>query len=256
MRVIHANNRFCTCLPVEIGGSSNPSAFTARGVFRGLVAALHFIDGKNDANDTNLTGKHIIVQGAGNVGGRLIEQLIECGAKVTVFELHEATKIALSKKYTAEQLTIHEDGDTLYEIEADVFSPNAIGAIINDVTIPKLNVKIVAGGANNQLADPIKHAADLHNRGILYAPDFILNRMGIVNCGNEPHGYLPEEVQAQADEVYPDVLSLLADSKAKNHSPQFEALELAEKLSKVNHPILGHRGEAIIKRLLKLNWGK
>lgn len=256
MRVIHANNRFCTCLPVEIGGSSNPSAFTAHGVFRGLVAAIHFLDGKKDTENSDLTGKHIIVQGAGNVGGRLIKQLIDCGAKVTVFELEEEVKANLLATYPAEQIKIHDDANTLYGIEADVFSPNAIGAILNDVTIPKLNVKIVAGGANNQLADPIKHAEDLQNRGIIYAPDFILNRMGIVNCGNEPYGYLPDEVQVQANQVYPDVYNLLVEAKAKNHSPQFEALELAEKLSKVNHPILGHRGEAIIRRLLTLNWGK
>lgn len=256
MRVIHANNRFCTCLPVEIGGSSNPSAFTAHGVFRGLVAAIHFVDNKRDNENTDLTGKHIIVQGAGNVGGRLIKKLIECGAKVTVFELEAETKAELLAKYPADQIAIHEDAETLYEIEADVFSPNAIGAILNDVTIPKLNVKIVAGGANNQLEDPVKHANDLQNRGIVYVPDFILNRMGIVNCANEPNGYLPSEVQAQANQVYPDVYKILEEAKDKQHSPQFEAIDLAEKLSKINHPILGHRGEAIIRRLLDLNWGK
>lgn len=256
MRVIHANNRFCTCIPNEIGGSSNPSGATARGVFRGLLAAVHYADGKNDANDTNLNGKHIIVQGAGNVGGRLIDQLIKCGAKVTVFDLRQDTKEALKAKYPAEQLTIHEDGDSLYEIEADVFSPNAIGAILNDTTIPKLKVKIVAGGANNQLANPVKHAEDLHNRGILYAPDFIINRMGIVNCANEPYGYLADEVQDKADDVYPDTYSILHDAAEKNHSPQFEALDLANRLAKVEHPILGHRGMRIVKYLMSSGWGK
>lgn len=256
MAVIHANNRFCTCLPVEIGGSSNPSAATARGVFRGLLAAIHFADGKSDENDTDLTGKHIIVQGAGNVGGRLINQLIECGAKVTVFDLRQETKEELVAKYPADQLSIHDDGDSLYGIEADVFSPNAIGAILNDTTIPMLNVKIVAGGANNQLADPVKHAQDLYNRGIVYAPDFIINRMGIVNCANEPHGYLASEVKQKADEVYPATYSILADAKAKNHSSQFEAIDLAEKMSRVDNPILGHRGLAIVKYLMESNWGK
>lgn len=255
MAVIHANNRFCTCLPVEIGGSSNPSAYTAHGVFRGLLAAVHFVDGKNDSTDTDLKGKHIIVQGAGNVGGRLINQLIECGAKVTVFDLDTDTKTALKTKYPAEQLTIHEDGNSLYAIEADVFSPNAIGAILNDTTIPMLNVKIVAGGANNQLADPVKHANDLYNRGIAYVPDFIINRMGIVNCADEPNGYLPEDVEAAANNVYPAVYSLLADAKNLNHSPQFEAINLSEKLSRVNHPILGHRGVKIIKHIIANGWG-
>ncbi len=255
MAIIHANNRFCTCLPVEIGGSSNPSAATARGVFRGLLAAVHFVDGKKDANDTDLTGKHIIVQGAGNVGGRLIEQLIQCGAKVTVFDVRSETKAELQAKYPENQLVIHDDADTLYEVAADVFSPNAIGAILNDTTIPKLNVKIVAGGANNQLEAPVKHANDLYNRGIIYVPDFIINRMGIVNCANEPNGYLPEEVEQAADGVYPDTYSILEDARHNEHSPQFEAIDLAEKLSKINHPILGHRGKAIVKLLLNKGWG-
>jgi leucine dehydrogenase len=256
MAVIHTNNRFCTCLPVEIGGSSNPSAFTALGVFRGLVAAVHFVDGKKDTNEINLTGKHIIVQGAGNVGGRLIDRLIGCGAKVTVFDLREETKAELKAKYPADQLFIHDDGNSLYAIEADVFSPNAIGAILNDTTIPMLNVKIVAGGANNQLADPVKHANDLHERGIIYVPDFIINRMGIVNCSDELDGYLPDEVEAAADNVYPATYRLLEDAKKINHSPQFEAIDLAEKLSRVNHPILGHRGMKIIKHILANGWGK
>ncbi len=256
MAVIHTNNRFCTCLPVEIGGSSNPSAFTALGVFRGLVAAVHFVDGKKDTNEISLTGKHIIVQGAGNVGGRLIDRLIGCGAKVTVFDLREETKAELKAKYPADQLFIHDDGNSLYAIEADVFSPNAIGAILNDTTIPMLNVKIVAGGANNQLADPVKHANDLHERGIIYVPDFIINRMGIVNCSDELDGYLPDEVEAAADNVYPATYRLLEDAKKINHSPQFEAIDLAEKLSRVNHPILGHRGMKIIKHILANGWGK
>lgn len=256
MAVIHANNRFCTCLPVEIGGSSNPSAYTALGVFRGLLAAVHFVDEKNDPTNTDLKGKHIIVQGAGNVGGRLINQLMECGAKVTVFDLDTDTKTALKAKYPTEQLTIHDDADSLYAIEADVFSPNAIGAILNDKTIPMLNVKIVAGGANNQLADPVKHANDLHNRGIVYVPDFIINRMGIVNCSDEPNGYLPDEVEAAANNVYPAVYSLLADAKNLNHSPQFEAINLSETLSRVNHPIRGHRGVKIIKHIIANGWGE
>jgi glutamate dehydrogenase/leucine dehydrogenase len=256
MAVIHANNRFCTCLPVEIGGSSNPSAFTALGVFRGLLAAVHFVDGKNDVNSTSLTGKHIIVQGAGNVGGRLIDQLIYSGAKVTVFDLDDDTKTALKAKYPANQLIIHEDGNSLYAIEADVFSPNAIGAVLNDKTIPMLNVKIIAGGANNQLETPIKHANDLYERGIVYVPDFIINRMGIVNCSDEPNGYLPDEVETAADNVYPAVYSLLEDAKKIHHSPQFEAINLAEELSKINHPIRGHRGIKIIKHIIAKGWGE
>lgn len=256
MRVIHASNRFCTCLPVAIGGSSNPSAYTAIGVFQGLLAGSHFLDGKNNAMDTNLKGKHILLQGAGNVGGRLLKQLVECGARVTVYDPRPITQDFIRKTYPADQVTVIEDGDALYGIEADIFSPNAIGAILNDNTIPQLKVKMVAGGANNQLKDPIEHANALQKRGILYAPDFILNRMGIVNCANEPNGYLEEEVQEAAEQVYPVVYDLLSNAATQKHSPQFEAIELADKLAQVPHPILGHRGKRIIKKLMRNNWGQ
>ncbi len=254
MRIIHASNRFCTCLPVEIGGSSNPSAYTAIGVFSGLLAGSHYLDGKNNQADQNLKGKHILLQGAGNVGGRLLKQLVKCGAKVTVFDPRRTTQDTIRATYPADQVTVIEDGEALYDIKADIFSPNAIGAILNDDTIQRLNVKLIAGGANNQLKDPVKHAQQLADKGILYVPDFILNRMGIVNCANEPNGYLEDEVKEAAEQVYPAVYDILEAATIKKHSPQFEAMDLAAELSKVPHPILGHRGLRIVRKLMRNGW--
>ena len=254
MRIIHANNRFCTCLPVEIGGSANPSIYTAIGVFKGLVAGVHFLDGINNPNHIDLTGKHVLLQGAGNVGYALLEMLVKAGAKVTVFEMRESTKAKIRAAFPASQVQIEEDYQTLLATEADVFAPCAIGAIINDTSLPKLKVKLIAGAANNQLKDPIKHAVTLHKKGIAYVPDFIINRMGIVNCANEPNGYIPEEVEVAANNVYPAVYELLENAQKTNQSPQFEALDLARRLAQVEHPILGHRGKKIIKRLMQHNW--
>jgi leucine dehydrogenase len=253
MRVIHANNRFCTCVPEEIGGSANPSTFTAYGVFKGILAAVHHLEGKNDQRDTNLKGRHVLVQGAGNVGWVVMEQVVEAGGRVTVFDISEVTKAKIRELYTEEQVCIEEDLNTFYALEADVFAPCAIGAILNDETIPILEVKIIAGAANNQLKNPVRHAEMLHQRNILYAPDFIINRMGIVNCANEQYGYLEETILEKVDEVYDFTLEMMKQSAEQNTSPQFIATEMADQLSKINHPIWQHRGAKLLKQYLTAN---
>jgi glutamate dehydrogenase/leucine dehydrogenase len=255
MRVIHANNRFCTCIPQEIGGSSNPSIFTARGVFMGLVAGVHHLDGKNDKTNIDLSGKHILIQGAGNVGWSLMEQVVNSGGHVTVFDISEHTKQKIRDTFTSEQVVIQEDLNAFYQTEADIFAPCAIGAIINDETIPLLNVKMIAGAANNQLKDAVLHAEALHAKGILYLPDFIINRMGIVNCANEQYGYLVDTIEEKILEVYDFTLQLLERANTTDTSPEFMAMQIAEQLSRIDHPIWGHRGMQIIKQLVKDDWG-
>lgn len=254
LRVVHAYNRFCTCVPAEIGGSSNPSSFTARGVFNGLMAAVHFTEGIDDIDAIDLKGKHILVQGAGNVGWVLIEEIVKAGGRVTVFDISERTKERLRNHFPPEQVTIEEDIDTFYSMNADVFAPCAIGAILNDDTIPNLNVKIIAGAANNQLKDPVRHAEMLHERGILYTPDFIINRIGIVNCANEQYGYLVDTIEEKIKEVYGDTLRLLQKASKEEESPELIAMQLADQLSQVDHPIWGHRGIKLIAQLEKNGW--
>lgn len=251
MRIIHANNRFCTCVPVEIGGSSNPSTMTAYGVFKGLLAGVHHLEGKNDLTDVNLEGRHVLIQGAGNVGWVIMEEVVKAGGTVTVFDINEVTKAKIRAIYPNGEVEIEDDLAAFYALEADVFAPCAIGAILNDETIPTLNVKMVAGAANNQLLDSVRHAQMLHDRGILYLPDFIINRMGIVNCANEQYGYLEETILEKIDELYSFTINLLSESAKKETSPQFAAMELADKLSRINHPIWGHRGAKLIANHLK-----
>lgn len=255
MRMIHANNRFCTCIPKEIGGSSNPSIATAKGVFNGLLAGVHFLQGVNDPSKVDLRGVHILIEGAGNVGYHVLEQAVAAGAQVTVFDNWAPKREQIRNAFSKDQVTVIENGEDLYNIEADVFSPNAIGATINNNTIPKLKVKLIAGAANNQLRDAVVHAKALHDKGILYVPDFVINRMGIVNCADEQYGYLASEIDIKLAEVYPSIYDLLEKSKADNISPQFKSLELAEELSRVEHPIWNHRGAKIIDYLIGSGWG-
>ena len=247
--VIHSVNRFTNCVPKAIGGSSNPSFLTARGVFAGIAAGLQFLDGKNDPQNIDLSGKHILIQGAGNVGFNVIKHIIDHGGKVSVFEPYQPAVERLMD--TFENINIIQNADDIYDMEADVFSPNAIGAILNDETIPRLKVKMIAGGANNQLKDPVKHAKMVQERGITYVPDFLINRMGIVNCCDEHYGYLPEAIEERLAEIHPEVVELLQLSKRENTSPQFKAIEMATEFSFVPHPILGHRGAKIFRYLMK-----
>ena len=254
MRVIHTNNRFCTCVPQEIGGSSNPSTFTAKGVFKGLLAGVHVLEGKENRTNIDLKGKHILVQGAGNVGWVLMEDIVKAGGRVTIFDISDVTKQKIRDTFSPDQVTIQNDLDVFYQTEADIFAPCAIGAILNDETIPILNVKMVAGAANNQLKDAVKHAQALHERGILYLPDFIINRMGIVNCANEQYGYLLDTIEEQVLEVYDFTHQLLIKSIANDISPEMMAMEMAEQLSRINHPIWGHRGVKLIQQLVNNGW--
>ncbi len=246
--LVHSVNRYTNCIPKSMGGSSNPSFLTARGVFAGIAAGLQFMDGINDTQNIDLSGKHILVQGAGNVGFNVIKHIIDHGGKVSVFEPYQPAVEKLMDTFP--DINIISNADDIYDIEADIFSPNAIGAILNDATIPRLKVKMVAGGANNQLKDPVRHAKMLHERGIAYVPDFLINRMGIVNCCDEQYGYLPEAIEERLVEIHPEVIELLKLSKKEDKSPQFKALELATELSLIPHPIHGHRGAKILKFLM------
>lgn len=254
LRIVHAHNRFCTCVPQEVGGSSNPSVFTARGVFMGLLAGLHFLDGTEDHTNTDLTGKHILVQGAGNVGGPLVDLIVQSGGRVTLFDINRHTIAEIQSRYTDDQVRIEPNLEQFYATPADVFAPCAIGAILNDDTIPQLQVRMIAGAANNQLKDPVEHSEMLHDRGILYVPDFIINRMGIVNCANEQYGYLLDTIEEKILETYDFTYHLLQKAKSNQTSPEFMAMQMAEQLSRVDHPIWGHRGLKLIQQLVHSHW--
>ncbi len=249
---IYEKCRFTTCIPEAYGGSSNPSTYTAKGVFSGIKAAAEFKYGK----DQPLRGKTALLQGAGNVGFHVMELLVAAGAKVFVYDTNSKTPEKIRKQFTTDQVEIVANGKALFEMKAHILSPNAIGAILHDESIANLKVDIIAGGANNQLLDPVKHSKALHEKGILYLPDFFINRLGIINCANEQYGYVRNDIEQEVELVYTDSLDLLERAAKQDCSPQEIAAEIAAERMKLAHPIWGHRGPRLVAEAIGNGFGK
>ena len=246
MNALHAQNRFTTCIGREFGGSGNPSPFTARGVFRGMQAAWHFLHASDD-----LAGVRVGVQGAGNVGGFLVEELDDAGARVWVSDIDRDALAAL--KARRPRIEVLGDPDAIFDLDADVLAPCAIGAVVNQRTIPRLKVELVCGAANNILASPAD-GERLRERGITFVPDYLCNRMGVTNCCDESFGYLREDVELAAERVYPDTLRVLRHAARHEITPAAAADQLADLAACELHPMIGHRGRRIIDHLIASDW--
>ncbi len=246
MNALHGQNRFTTCISTEHGGSGNPSPFTARGVVRGMQAAWSFLHGTSE-----LAGVRVAVQGVGNVGAPLIEELDDAGARVWASDIDREALAALAARRP--RIEIVDDPDALYDLDADVLAPCAIGAVINQHTIPRLRVELVCGAANNILAEPAD-AERLRARGIAYVPDYLCNRMGVTNCCDESFGYLREDVELAAERVYPDTLRVLRHAARHELTPSQAADQLADLAACELHPMIGHRGRRIIDHLVASDW--
>ncbi|MFC5046636.1 Glu/Leu/Phe/Val dehydrogenase [Aquimarina hainanensis] len=210
---------YVTGISESKGGAGNPSPVTAYGVYMGMKATAKYTYGKDD-----LAGKRIIVQGIGHVGEELVRLASEEGAKVIISDINEERLEAVSTKYGAE---IYR-GNDLYSEVADIYAPCALGATINDETINKLQVKIVAGAANNQLANENIHGALLQEKGIVYAPDFLINAGGIINVYAEIAGYGRDQIMTKTENIYNTTLEILAKAEETNVSTHVAALTIAE----------------------------
>jgi leucine dehydrogenase len=200
--------------------SGDPSPVTAHGVFRSIEASAQYRWGSK-----SLAGKTIIVQGLGNVGTYLCKELHAAGAKLIVTDIRKEKVDHIVKEYGAKAVSDAE----IYAQQADLFAPCALGAIINDDTIPQLKVEIVCGGANNVLLEPKKHGEALEKRNILYAPDFVANAGGVINVYSELAGWTRERALRKADEIFDTLLGVYAIAKEKG-VPSYEAAdELAER---------------------------
>ncbi len=259
MANIFAGTRFTTCIPAPLGGSGNPSVPTARGVLSGIEAALHHLGGQT------LEGKTVAVQGMGNVGGPLIKFLFEKNVKkVIACDVSEEIVNNLKKELDGKNIAAKVVGlnDTsIFSEECDIFAPCATGAILKPATIEMLKAKIICGAANNQLEDPERDSKLLHQKGILYVPDFLANRMGIVNCANEQYGYVNNDPQIEKHlqknweySVFQTSLTVFKKAEEANKTTSQIALELADKLSRQEHPVFGHRGKQIIASLVNNKW--
>jgi len=215
MDIIARKTRFVTCTSDSIGGS-DPSPFTALGVRRAIEAAVKF-----KLNRDSLDGIRIAIQGAGHVGYYLARELTALGARITMTDIN---RVALQRCVDELGVETTEPGH-IYDIEADVFAPCALGATINKATIQRLKCQIVAGCANNQLAHQ-HYASLLHDRGILYAPDFLINAGGLIHVAViYAKGDLAKSTQ-QIENIYHTVYDIFERAKARDCSTHQIAIEL------------------------------
>lgn len=207
-------------LPESMGGGGDPSPVTAYGTYMGMKASAK----KTWGNDS-LGGKTVAVQGIGKVGYHLLEYLHKEGAKLYISDINEEALKRAANDFGA----IVVNGDDLYDLDVDVFAPCALGAILNTENINRLKCQIIAGAANNQLAEEVEHGKMLLDKGINYAPDFLINAGGLINVYSEYGGYIRERAIAATEKIYDTTLSIykLADEKAM--TTQAAAIHMAEK---------------------------
>lgn len=207
---------------VDKGGSGDPSPFTALGVLMGVQATVETRLGRKD-----LAGLTVAIQGLGNVGMFLARHLKEAGCKLVVTDTN-AERVQLAVKELGARAVAHTE---IYAVDCDVFSPNALGAILNDRTIPQLKCKVVAGGANNQLAED-RHGSALMDREILYAPDFVINAGGIINVSVEfaMGGYDEAASTKRVRNIYNALNDIYKTSSEKAIPTSEAAVVLAEKI--------------------------
>ena len=206
MTVIARQTKHVSGLPVAGGAAGgNPGPSTAQGVFVGIRAAVRHALGRDD-----FTGVHVAIQGVGSVGGGVAERLAAAGARLTVADVDEARAARVAKALGARHVGV----DEITRVAADVFSPNALGAVLDAATIAALDVRVVAGAANNQLATPAD-GERVRARGILYAPDYVINAGGIINVVAE---YLGQgdaaSVAKQVAAIEPRLAAIFAEAKA------------------------------------------
>ncbi|MBS1588702.1 MAG: Glu/Leu/Phe/Val dehydrogenase [Bacteroidetes bacterium] len=221
MEYIALETQHVTGVPEYMGGSGDPSPFTAYGVFVGMKASAKKVWG----NDS-LSGKKVVVQGVGHVGQYLVGHLIEEGAKVYITDINEAKlKETVEKFRTVEVI----EGSKLFDMDMDVYAPCALGATLNTESINKMKCPIIAGAANNQLADENVHGSMLIEKGIIYAPDFLINAGGLINVAAELDGYNRERVMGNVNKIYDRTLDIFQLSETDKIHTQAAAIKIAEK---------------------------
>lgn len=223
MEVVRTVTKHVTGVDVSHGGSGDPSPFTALGVRRGIEACV-----KHRLGRDTLDGVHVAVQGVGHVGYNLCKELAAAGAKLSVADVDPLKAERAQREFGATIVSLQE----IFEVECDVLAPCALGSALNDETIPRIRARIVAGAANNQLAEP-RHGDDIHARGILYAPDYAINAGGLCNVAQEVLGYDPDKARAKTMEIF-DTIYEIADRSSKSGTPTYRVADMLveEKLAK------------------------
>ena len=220
MEYIRMETKYVTGVPESIGGSGDPSPVTARGVFMGIKACV-----KEFYGNDSLAGKSVAVQGIGHVGENLVRLLREENAKVYVSDINEERLSQVAKKYGAEAVS----NNNVFDMDVDIYSPCALGATVNTETINRLRCSIIAGSANNQLADEEVHGRMLLDKGIMYAPDYLINAGGLINCYSEIAGFNKKKTLQMAENIYEATRRVLKKSKEENIPTNEAANIIAEK---------------------------
>ena len=227
MVAIHQRTPHVCGLPAEDGSvGGDPGPFTAMGIYHGVKAAVAFRLGKD-----SVQGVHVALQGCGSVGGGVARLLAKDGANLTVSDIDAARAKALAQEVGGKAVS----ADRIMSTACDVFSPNALGAILDEAGVASLDCAIVAGGANNQIARP-EHGVQMHERGILYAPDYVINAGGIINVSLEylcrQHGKPCDinEVRKRIAQIPERLLAIWQESDATGRSSDVVADAMARKL--------------------------
>ncbi|PIY08578.1 MAG: leucine dehydrogenase [Flexibacter sp. CG_4_10_14_3_um_filter_32_15] len=219
MSYIAMETKHVTGLDENLGGSGDPSPFTALGTYMGMKAAAKKLYGSD-----SLEGKKVSIQGAGHVGEYIIEHLSKEGAKIYVTDVYEDRLIDIAKKYKVEIVGLEE----IYDLNVDIYSPCALGATVNDETLSRLKCQIIAGCANNQLKDETIHGNACLERGIIYVPDFLINSGGVINVYSEFASLPREWVVQKTERLYDMCLEVITTSVSESKNAQDVAIQIAQ----------------------------
>jgi leucine dehydrogenase len=224
MNELRKVTKYVSCLKREDGGYGDPAPMTALGTVSAIKAGLN-----HAFNTVDLKSVHVAVQGVGNVGQDVCRQLHEAGAKLTITDVFPDVVERVAKKFGA---TIVPP-DEIYDVDADIFAPCAIGSILNDNTIPRLHMKVIAGSANNQLAKE-HHGERLAERGISYMPDYVANGGGLVSCAAEWYREGFDGVPEKVSKIFDTCTRILKFADAEGIATNIAANKIAEDRFQIN----------------------
>lgn len=231
---VYMETPWVTGIPKSLGGSGDPSPYTAHGVLMAIKASC-----REKLHTDSLRGVRVAVQGLGNVGSHLVKYLKEEGAELTVTDIDEVKTKQIAEAHGAKAVS----PDDIVKTECEVFAPCALGAVINDQSLEQLRCKIVSGGANNQLLEQ-RHGMALKEMGILYAPDFVANAGGLINVFVELEGYTIDRALEKTTRIFDNMLEIFEIAKRDNIPTNEAAVRMAKhRIETVGRLKLKHPGK-------------
>ncbi len=218
---LHDSTPHVVGLSAELGGGGDTSALTATTVLAGMRATFEALDGEGD-----FAGREIVVIGLGKVGAKVASRLAEAGARLRVADIRADAAAQLADRIGAQAIPL---ADAL-SAPCDLLSPNALGGILSAESIPSLRCRAICGAANNQLARDPQDAELLAQRGILYAPDYVVNSGGLISVAGELFDWTPQTAQAHAEQVYATTCEIFRNAETENITPTAAAEARAAKV--------------------------